>query len=381
VLLTVPPRLLLDTGVALASPIGPLVQNFSTGWDPDHDPLALMVFLVYALHQPTSFWGPLIRLLPLRSNMLHPVFFSELDIRELQSSPAKAAIKDHWATVKFLHIWLQSFAKVHPVLLPRVNKEVVQWLFVVLLSRTLHRSLGSLEHVTLPTGVDMLNHEPSALHRARFSIAYSRRHQSVMAMAGSSFVPGQQFFVTYGKMTLAECFATYGIINKEAPRVSFFINFDTSPSLDSTTQEIASTVLLRYGCLSNGTKEYFMTPEGPDPAFLCCARLTVMSRCEVHEVQHRDTRQCLLSPQNEGRSIRNVKDAFREVLATYASTLEEDRVILNSKTLTREVRAVIELRYYEKLTWKQASASLDDHMRKLNSYSDTSFLIPPQVCR
>ena len=93
ILLSVPQHLNIDTGTAWASPVAPILREvpfrpstswcltpdpalqIQTGWDPNHDPLPLMAFLLYALQQPTSKWRPVLDMLPRQPH--HPILYDE----------------------------------------------------------------------------------------------------------------------------------------------------------------------------------------------------------------------------------------------------------------------------------------------------------------
>lgn len=189
ILMAVPLRLLLGTAVALSSPVGPIIRAQPLdNWDEKHNPIPLAIYLSYAMHQPTSFWAPALKLMPRRhcvgcvkvlsvvygdsADAWHPVMLSEAALQELQASPAKTILRDHQdppstlpaladpvplqASVRALQQMLKQISEQNPTLIPAQATTLrrVAWLFVLQLSRALHGDglHGGLVGLAIPTG-------------------------------------------------------------------------------------------------------------------------------------------------------------------------------------------------------------------------------------
>ena len=122
-------------------------------------------------------------------------------------------------------------------------------------------------------------------------------------------------------------------------------------------------VLQAYRCPTFEASQTIFGPEGPDASFICCIRLTLLNACEVEALRSAGFEKepgparCRSSPSNDAKAFAVTAKHLRGVLNGYTTTIEQDAASLQAEPLSPDRRSVVELRYYEKRTWRAASSS------------------------
>lgn len=333
VVFSVPQSLVLDASVVRSSPVNSLI-NWETS-DQD-DPLPLGVLLLYALHQPTSRWHLVAKSVVQPSP--HPLYFKESLLKELQGSQARPLLSRHKRAAGWLHANLILASSRNTLLLPKqgLNRTLANQMYVWLLSRRVRHRDGRM---CVPVGLDLANHQASTTATPTEEIVLSARSSMFVGITARAYEPGEEFRITYGNSTLAQFFATYGVVNEGYSSVT--LQRQLADSTQSFHPKITHA-MQRHSCeqLENATVGGRI-PSG----LLVCLRLSVLNDCEAASVKLGDGPYSALS---ELRNLASIRRMLEAQLKLYPTSVEQDTKLLHSRELGKDLKLVVQLRLAEK---------------------------------
>lgn len=352
--LTIPRKVMMTTGTAKESLLGPLIEEDQI--------LQAMPSVVLALHvlcerrQPDSFWEPYINVLP--NEYTTPLYFSPEELLQLKGSPAQSDCIKQYRNIA------RQYACFYRVFQTSQNAEKLpikdcftfddyRWAVSTVMTRQnqIPTPDGSKITFALIPMWDMCNHCNGTI-----TTDYNLEKDCSECFALRNFQAKEQIFIFYGARSNAELLIHNGFVypENELDRIAIRLGISKGDPLYEQKNELLKK--LGLSVLRNFYIHTGMIPV--DPQLMAFLRVFCMSEENLKELNSKELSEAdadrlgdidfPVSEENEEKAWAFLQTRTALLLRAYETSEEEDIELLKKEDMNIHERLAVQLRMCEK---------------------------------
>jgi hypothetical protein len=310
------------------------------------DEMALL--LLNEQNNPNSYWRAYLDILPRSYSTSY--YFSAEELQELQQSKLKefterrrAGVERHWQSISegLLDVIAPDTWQVN------ITKSGFEWALSVIWSRMFALQSDHADGALVPLA-DLANAASPQSRAEDWHVTVSTDEERFTYKANVFIPEGTQILIPYAtnkRLSNAEYLLEYGFTFPRNMDDVVVFEFDLAPR--DKHRESKRELLARAGI----KHAQFLVRRGVAPnELLTAARVHHMTGTELRDEQYRDriARQSPVHELNEKSALTTVLTRAKQVLRQYTTSIDEDRALLKSGTLTDTLRNIVLVRMSEK---------------------------------
>jgi len=329
-IIKIPSKLLISAEVISQDPI---ITQYKD-WTLHNEPWVL--WLLRESIKPDSFWQPYFKVLP-KEFKDHPLYWSEDELKELQSSPGRSNIAALQQTVKASYDNLKKkLVDENPQLFPEGYFTFDRFVWAFLCAQTRQWGLTT-GNVWVPLA-DMLNHKSTAGHGGM-----NQEGTHFVINATQEYGVGDQVYDSYGPKSSEELLRVYGFVPEENEQDHVKLNIQSTAI--NLVQSIVTPVLDKA---DRNWRDVYLIPNTRSDTLLRAFRV---NQLEFKELEHLNDVVAgkPVSLLNELRAYRSAISVLSQLLQSYSTTVEDDAELLKKENLPARQLSAVRLRHKEKV--------------------------------